>query len=155
MRKIGHVKWIQNSINFQSLKNFFERNIFFRSFTNWYYFVSILLRILCWFRICNFLALKVWPKSQKLRFWARFAIVAAFFNPNRLVLAKATQGRYWAAMLGPVILCIYRKVPFDAGFAERSQELLYFKKLKFSAIPQKNFRIQSFRDGNIVFLMAA
>ena len=26
----------------------------------------------------------------------------------------------------PVILCIYRKVPFGAGFAERSQELLYF-----------------------------
>ena len=28
--------------------------IFFRSFINWYFFVFILLRILCWFRICHF-----------------------------------------------------------------------------------------------------
>ena len=70
-------------------------------------------------------------------FWARFAMVTVFFGPNRLILIKATQGRYCAAMLGsvevdasmfwsvplvparcrsvllragtgPVILCIYR-----------------------------------------------
>ena len=66
-------------------------------------------------------------------------MVTVFFGPNRLILVKATQGWYWAAMLGsvvvgasfaiqfysgPVILCIYHKVPFGAGFAERSQELL-------------------------------
>ena len=34
---------------------FFEKkNIFFRNFTNWYFFLFILLRILCWFRICHF-----------------------------------------------------------------------------------------------------
>ena len=35
-------------------------------------------------------------------FWARFAMVTVFFGPNRLILTKATQGRYWAAMLGSV-----------------------------------------------------
>ena len=29
-------------------------------------------------------------------------MVTVFFGPNRLILIKATQGRYWAAMLGSV-----------------------------------------------------
>ena len=48
-----------NSINFKNFdflaKNFFfENNHIFRSFTNWHFFVFILLGILCWFRICHF-----------------------------------------------------------------------------------------------------
>ena len=37
---------------------------------------------------------KVWPESQKL------VMVTVFYGPNRLILIKVTQGRYWAAMLG-------------------------------------------------------
>ena len=31
-------------------------------------------------------------------------MVTAFFGTNRLVLVEATQGRYWAAMLGFVVV---------------------------------------------------
>ena len=86
---------------------------------------------------------KFGQNPKNVVFWARFAMVTVFFGPNRLILIKATQCRYWAAMLGsvyrsvplcfgqcllcrsvllrPVILCIYLNchlVPVGAGFAE-------------------------------------
>ena len=100
---------------------------------------------------------KVWPKSQKWRFWGKIRHGYGLFWSQSI---GSCQGyyRYRAAMLGsvlvgasmfwlvplvpapspgrsvllragtgPVILCIYRKVPFGAGFAERLQELLYHK----------------------------
>ena len=45
---------------------------------------------------------KFGQNSKNVVFWARFAMVTVLFGTNRLVLVKATQGRYWAAMLGSV-----------------------------------------------------
>ena len=93
---------------------FWKNHIFFGSFISWYYFVYILLRILCWFWIFNFLRFTFqyfgrywqWKFNQNPNnaiFWARFALVTVFFGLNRLILVKAIQGEYWAAMLGSVV----------------------------------------------------
>ena len=109
-------------------------------------FTSIFLEIL---------TLKVCPISQKCRFWARFAMENGLFRYQSIdsdqgrywaaMLGSVVAGActFWSVPLvpipapspvqsvllragtGPVILCIYRKMPIGAGFAERSHELLY------------------------------
>ena len=47
------------------------------------------------------LALKVWPKSRLL---GKIRHGYGLFGHNRFFLVKATQGRYWAAMLGSMVV---------------------------------------------------
>ena len=130
----------KKSSNFQIFNKFWfkKKTYFFRSFTNWYFFVFILLRILCWFRICYFFRFwrywrwKFGKNPKNAVFWTRFAMDTVFFGTNRLVLVKATQGRYWAAMLGSVLFGVYmfRSVSLVSIRCRHQVQFYYFGVLK-------------------------
>ena len=69
----------------------------------WYFFVFSLLRILCWFRFCNFFQV--------------------YFN---------IMGDIDSQSFGPVILCIFPKVPFGAGWCRFRGEIAITAVIKFN-----------------------
>ena len=120
-----------------------------KSFTNWYFFVSILLRIICWFRIYTFFlgllqyigrywSWKFGQNPENYVFWAIFAMYTIFFGTNRFVLVKATGpvlGHYGRVCAGRCYITtlfawLFKKGCFKTYFPLKLYFVYNFGKLK-------------------------